>query len=126
MRTTVAATLVFLSLAGLPAQAQIFRWVDERGVVNYASAPPAGVRATPVDTGGQPPVPSAPSAARSLLPRLPLTVASAPPGDVDRATLNALGRALEARRIYIGQRRMPSRDPGELHAQAQHSLPLAP
>ena len=97
--------------------------------MNYASIPPAGVRAALVDSGGQrlPPVPSAPSAARPLLPGLPPTVASAPPGDVDRATLDALGRALEARQIYSGQHTMPSRDPVlELHAQAQHSLPLAP
>src|SRR4051794_27189967 len=43
------AALAFLSLlafaVALPAAADTFKWVDERGVVNYSNAPPAGVKA---------------------------------------------------------------------------------
>jgi hypothetical protein len=41
---------LFLLCAATTAVAQVYRWVDEKGRVNYSNAaPPAGVRATVVD-----------------------------------------------------------------------------
>lgn len=37
-------------LMAIDAPAEVYRWVDEHGVVNYASRPPAGSRARPVNT----------------------------------------------------------------------------
>jgi hypothetical protein len=34
---------LILALAALPAQAQVYKWVDARGQVNYSNAPPASV-----------------------------------------------------------------------------------
>lgn len=34
-----------LALAGGPAVADLYRWVDAKGVVNYSNVPPQGVRA---------------------------------------------------------------------------------
>lgn len=39
--TSVLAML----LAAIPAHAQVYKWVDERGVSNYSSAPPAAITA---------------------------------------------------------------------------------
>jgi hypothetical protein len=40
-----AAALVVLLIAAAPAaSAEIYRWVDERGVVNYGSKPPEGAK----------------------------------------------------------------------------------
>ena len=37
-------------LAATPAAAQTYKWVDERGVTNYGTKPPAGRPPQPVDT----------------------------------------------------------------------------
>lgn len=48
----LAASLIFVAL---PATAQVYRWVDAKGTVNYSNeAPPTGTRATKVDIGAQP------------------------------------------------------------------------
>ncbi|MEW6688621.1 MAG: DUF4124 domain-containing protein [Pseudomonadota bacterium] len=50
MRVTVAFSLLLLVAA--PLGAQTYKWVDERGVVNYSNAPPPGAnaaKATPVE-----------------------------------------------------------------------------
>ena len=63
-----AAALVVLLIAAAPAApAEIYRWVDERGVVNYGSKPPEGAKkvrqldenAVTVSTIPAPPPPSA-------------------------------------------------------------------
>jgi hypothetical protein len=41
------AVLLFLLLA-LPAHAQIYKWVDEKGRVQYGEKPPAGSKAAPI------------------------------------------------------------------------------
>jgi hypothetical protein len=42
--------LLVVLLAALPASAQIYRWVDEKGTVHYSNAmPPKGVKATVID-----------------------------------------------------------------------------
>ena len=51
---TVAAALLALALAGA-AQAQIYRWTDEKGRVHYGEQPPAGAGTSTV----KPPAPSA-------------------------------------------------------------------
>ena len=38
-----------LLLLAMNASAQVYRWVDEHGVVNYGSRPPAGSKAKPVN-----------------------------------------------------------------------------
>ena len=43
-----ALCLLILSIAA-PAGAQLYRWVDDKGVVNYGEKPPAGRTATPVN-----------------------------------------------------------------------------
>lgn len=50
-----------LLLAGTPwlAEAQVYRWTDEKGTVHYSnSAPPAGVKAVTVDIEAKPGAPS--------------------------------------------------------------------
>jgi hypothetical protein len=47
-----AALAILLLLAAAPAAAQTWKWVDERGVVNYSNAPPPAAnaaKATPVE-----------------------------------------------------------------------------
>jgi hypothetical protein len=41
---------IAFALVALPAWSQVYRWVDERGVVNYSNEPPPrGVQASKVD-----------------------------------------------------------------------------
>jgi len=50
-------SLVFLAalLVAEPAAAQVYRWVDQKGTVNYSNeTPPPGVRAVKVDIEAQP------------------------------------------------------------------------
>lgn len=58
------SAFVFLTavLLAAPASAQVYRWVDEKGTVNYANkTPPSGVKAQKVDIDAQPGPPSADS-----------------------------------------------------------------
>lgn len=43
-------SLILAALLCGAAAAQTYKWVDERGVVNYGEKPPAGQAAKPVDT----------------------------------------------------------------------------
>jgi len=55
--------LVALLLCAASAQAQVYRWVDERGTVHYSNeAPPPGVKATTVDPEADPRAPVTESA----------------------------------------------------------------
>lgn len=55
--------LVILLLAAFQASAQVYRWVDEQGTVNFSNEnPPPGVKATPVDINALPRAPVAESA----------------------------------------------------------------
>ena len=40
--------LLILALAAPPAWAQIYKWVDEQGRVQYGEKPPAGAKSTPL------------------------------------------------------------------------------
>ncbi len=48
MRLLIAVLMALA--AGVCAAAEAYRWVDERGVVNYGEKPPADLRSRPVDT----------------------------------------------------------------------------
>ena len=74
------ATFVAFVLAAViaaPAAAQVHRWVDERGVVQYGDRPPAG-GATTLRTPVAPPPPAAPAA--------PTAVPAKPAGPAKNAT----------------------------------------
>ncbi|MGE5616300.1 MAG: DUF4124 domain-containing protein [Bacillota bacterium] len=49
------ASLVIASIVALGAQAQIYKWVDEKGVTHYGEAPPQDRKATKVDVPSNPP-----------------------------------------------------------------------
>jgi hypothetical protein len=77
--------------------------VDERGAINYTSVPPgAGIQVTRLEAGNFSirPLPAPSPVSRPVLPTLPPPpppAPSGPPGNVDRATIEALGLALAAR-----------------------------
>ena len=45
----VRFALLVLAAAAPLAQAQTYKWVDERGVINYSNTPPPAVKAQPVE-----------------------------------------------------------------------------
>lgn len=45
-----SAGCVLFLVAGVACAAETYRWVDDKGVVNYGEKPPANRPATPVDT----------------------------------------------------------------------------
>lgn len=49
MKLKLLLAAILTSLAATTV-ADVYRWVDQNGVVNYGSAPPAGVKAVPLDT----------------------------------------------------------------------------
>lgn len=52
MRVPIACTLALALASAAPcATAQLFKWVDDEGVVNYGDSPPPGVRFLPVTHG---------------------------------------------------------------------------
>jgi Domain of unknown function (DUF4124) len=62
MRVPITCTLALVLASAAPcATAQLFKWVDEDGVVNYGDSPPSGVRVLPVTHGTVSAVSGAPS-----------------------------------------------------------------
>ena len=57
------ALLPALALIALPAAAQMYKWVDERGVTHYSEKPPADGRGKALDIKTQDPRPAAPKPA---------------------------------------------------------------
>lgn len=51
MRPLTSILAAVLSLTATCASAQLYKWVDDNGVVNYGDSPPAGVRVQPVTHG---------------------------------------------------------------------------
>jgi hypothetical protein len=118
MSPTSLSLLVFAVAlpAALPAHAQIYRWVDDQGVVNYANKPPAsGQQTTRIDTqesrvsiipivsptvrgGGPPPLPPGPASGGF-------------PGAVDRLTISNSQAALEWRERCFAERRVDCTNP---------------
>jgi hypothetical protein len=107
-RSVLAALTVFsLALvASMPARAEMYKWVDENGVVNYSNEPPKSVPAqklTPVPQGrisiyqtreGAPAAARQPSRAAGSAS----TGASAPPAAALRDRIDSLERQLEQQR----------------------------
>jgi hypothetical protein len=94
----IALSLLFCSLAAaVPASAQIYRWVDDRGVVNYANKPPAEAsQAARIDTQESrvsviPTAPHIKRAPNAFVPSAPADF----PSSVDRLTVAALQGAFE-------------------------------
>jgi len=59
MKTEMKVLILLGALAAMPALAQVYRWVDEKGTVHYSNArPPAGVKARQVDVEARPGDPS--------------------------------------------------------------------
>ncbi|HKU47654.1 MAG TPA: DUF4124 domain-containing protein [Burkholderiales bacterium] len=60
MTTRLLRTVLLLLLAlAMPAFAQVYRWVDEKGTVHYSNAtPPPGVKSTVVERESKPGPPS--------------------------------------------------------------------
>jgi hypothetical protein len=113
----IALSLLFCSLAtALPATAQIYRWVDDLGVVNYANRPPAQAsRAVRIDTQESrvSVMPTAPRVARAGVAPPP-SVLAAPadfPSRIDRATVANLQGALEWRERCFAERRVDCTSP---------------
>ena len=53
MRRLAAALVAAATLASCPALAQVYRWVDDEGVIHLSSEkPPPGVKAERIDIGG--------------------------------------------------------------------------
>lgn len=49
MRLILSSVLAAVLLTAFPAFAQVYKWVDEKGVVNYSSEAPANGKATQLD-----------------------------------------------------------------------------
>jgi len=50
IRSILVAAFIAVALAPLTAQATLYKWIDDNGIVNYGDAPPGGPKnATPVD-----------------------------------------------------------------------------
>ena len=50
--------MLALALAAATAAAQIYKWVDEKGVTHYSESPPPDKKATKVETGPAAPAPT--------------------------------------------------------------------
>jgi hypothetical protein len=113
MRPTALIPLI-LFLAAAPASAQVYRWVDEQGTVNYANQPPSdGRQAARIDTR---------ESRVSIIPLRevrasrtpPMAVTPAPasfPGSVDRLTVSNLQNGLEWRERCFAERRVDCTNP---------------
>jgi hypothetical protein len=100
--------------AAVPASAQVYRWVDDRGVVNYAAKPPADGRAALRLDLQEPRVSVIPIAKfRATVPpasQLP-PVAPSYPGFVDQATVGAVPPRPDWRTRCIAERRVDCDSP---------------
>jgi hypothetical protein len=103
--------------AALPASAQVYRWVDERGVINYAAKPPGDGRAVvrlDLQESRVSVIPTAPRPSRSALPP---TTALSPvtpgfPSAIDQTTVGALqSRYPDWRARCIAERRVDCDNP---------------
>ena len=114
MRPTVMGLLFCSITVALPASAQseIYRWVDARGVVNYANKPPAqGTQVTRIDTRESrvSVIPVAASVARAASSPSAMALTPAPasfPSGIDRLTVDNLQGALDWRERCFAERRV--------------------
>jgi Domain of unknown function (DUF4124) len=114
MRPVRLVFVICALAATVPANAQVYRWVDDRGVVNYASKPPGDgrprVRIDHLESRISV-IPIAPRASSTPLPpgaALPQAQRTFP-GMVDQATLGSLSPDVRAR--CIAERRVDCDSP---------------
>ena len=103
-------------LAAVPASAQVFRWVDDRGVVNYAAKPPGdGRTAIRIDMQDSrvSVIPAAAHGPRTPLPPTAQLPPASPgfPGLVDQTTVGGLVLNPDARARCIAERRVDCDNP---------------
>ncbi len=113
MRPIRIAFVVCALAAAVPASAQVYRWVDDRGVVNYASKPPGDGRSAVRIDHQESRISVVPAARASSAP-LPSTATlpraqQAFPGMVDQTTLGALSPDVRLR--CIAERRVDCDSP---------------
>lgn len=110
----LAWILIGASAMPLVANAQIYKWIDEKGGVNYGHKPPANARNL-TRLGSDDPklsiVPGIPpqemQAQRELSSRRRVEQFDrGPPSRVDRATVDEAGRNLESRERCFAERRV--------------------
>lgn len=89
MKTILAAAS--LMVAAIPADAQMFKCVDERGVTHYSDKPQPGCKGGPVDIKGNPPI----SGSLSSPP---------PPGDLTRQDADFKRRQMEQEKMSAEQK----------------------
>jgi hypothetical protein len=117
MRLTAPTLLIFgLALATAEsAPAQIYRWVDERGVVNYANRAPSDGRQVARVDARESRVSIIPIVSRgtrsAALPPLAVPVPGGFPGAVDRLTVSNVQGALEWRERCFAERRVDCTNP---------------
>lgn len=73
------AGLVLASLSGACIAAELYKWVDEKGVVTYGEKPPAGRSATPVDTSSRGVIETGGQFDKKSQPERPVSRAPEPP-----------------------------------------------
>jgi hypothetical protein len=105
---------LLLCTAALPVEAQVYRWVDDRGVINYGNKPPERAGRITRLNGEESRLSIVPGAVRAAAPSLPPDPAaptSAAPSAIDRATAEAAGRALAERERCFAERRVDCASP---------------
>jgi len=114
MRPIAFGFLILGLAAALPVDAQIYRWVDDRGVVNYANQRPESTnRAIRIDTqDSRPSVIPPPGGRRENAAASPsASVRAEFPSDVDRATMARADSALQWRERCFTERRVDCMNP---------------
>jgi hypothetical protein len=114
MRPIALSLLILGLVAALPVNAQIYRWVDDRGVVNYANQRPESTnRAIRIDTQeSRLSVIPAPGGRReNAAAPPPASVRAEFPSDVDRATMARADSALQWRARCFAERRVDCMHP---------------
>ena len=132
---SLSAGVLLVAAAAAPAYAQVYRWVDDRGVVNYANKSPSNMngvaRIDAYDTRLSIVHGSAPARGEGArVPPTPAVLTSSPPGYVDRATLEAAGRTLADRERCFAERRVDCANPtsatydyGPAYSSSRSALP---
>ncbi len=106
-RLSRSAALVTALLAAAPAWAQVYKWVDDKGVVNYSSQPPANRKSALLDPNSV--------SVSVYTPHESLSRAV-------RATPNASDKALEERIASLERRLEAERYSRQILADAQMRL----
>jgi hypothetical protein len=88
---------LILAAAAAPASAQVFKWVDERGVTHYGERPPQGAKATEVpDKLASPPPGRAPANPQKGEPHAAQPGQPAPPANPAAAPAPSPAQAAKA------------------------------